>query len=203
MTRNIYNDIIKRSLDVLAAATGMLVLSPVFAGIALTLFVRHPKGKIIFTQERPGKDGRSFIIYKFRSMRNLYDSHGNIMPDEARISGPGSLLRRSGLDELPQLWNVLRGEMSIVGPRPLLPHDLSRASGRALSLRHSVRPGITGWVQVNGRNSIPWERKFELDEWYVRHISFAVDASIVMRTFRAMLPSSQKIKHFLHDEHGG
>lgn len=201
MTRKIYNDIVKRTLDVLAATAGMVVLSPVFAGIALSLLVRHPKGKIIFTQERPGKDGHNFKIYKFRSMRDLYDSRGNIVPDEARISGPGSLLRRSGLDELPQLWNVIRGEMSIVGPRPLLPRDLSRASGRDLSLRHSVRPGITGWVQVNGRNSIPWERKFELDEWYVRNMSLSVDATIVARTFRAMLPSS-KIIHFLHEEHG-
>lgn len=166
----------------------MIVLSPLFAGIALGLFLRKPKGRIIFTQERPGLGGRPFRIYKFRSMRDEYDEQGNLLPDEARVSGPGSFLRRSGLDELPQLWNVMRGEMSIVGPRPLLPRDLTNIPPDAGKLRETVRPGITGWVQVNGRNSIPWDRKFALDDWYVQNQSFGLDFRIVLRTFNAVVP---------------
>lgn len=183
----LYNSIIKRALDVVASATGIVVLSPVFAGIALTLWARRRSGggSIIITQERPGLNGVPFRLYKFRSMRDEYDSEGHLLPDEARTSGPGSVLRRSGLDELPQLWNVLRGEMSMVGPRPLLQRDLDMEAGRSYELRHSVRPGLTGWVQVNGRNSIPWDEKFRLDDWYVRNQSFLLDSQIVLRTFRA------------------
>lgn len=181
----IYNSIVKRILDILASGTGLVALSPVFAGIALMLYIRCPKSRIFIRQERPGVGGRPFGIYKFRSMRDEYDAKGNLLPDEARISGPGSFLRRSGLDELPQLWNVFCGQMSIVGPRPLLPRDLENAP--ANTRRHDVRPGITGWVQVNGRNSIPWERKFELDDWYVEHQSLGLDMKIVARTFGAAI----------------
>lgn len=183
-----YNDVVKRALDLLASGAGMVVLSPLFAGIALWLCLRRPYGPVIFTQERPGVGGRPFRIYKFRSMRDEYDAQGNLLPDEARVSGSGSFLRRSGLDELPQLWNVIRGEMSIVGPRPLLPRDLEQISPEARKLRETVRPGITGWVQVNGRNSIPWERKFALDDWYVENQSFGLDLRIVLCTFNAIVP---------------
>lgn len=195
MNRKLYNDTVKRSLDIMTAATGIVLLSPLFALIALVLFVRNPGRCVIFTQMRPGEGGRPFKIYKFRSMRDAYDAEGKLLPDEQRLPEHGSFLRRSGLDELPQLWNVLCGEMSIVGPRPLLPCDLDRApSGHSISLRHSVRPGITGWVQVNGRNAIPWSRKFELDEWYVRHMCLRLDLCIILRTFGVMLTKERNVQ---------
>lgn len=180
----LYNKIFKRILDVIASAGGLVLLSPVYGAIALTLLLQRNGESIIISQERPGLNGVPFKIYKFRSMRDEYDEEGHLLPDEARTSGPGSILRRSGLDELPQLWNVLKGEMSIVGPRPLLQRDFDIEPGRSYDLRHSVRPGLTGWVQVNGRNSIPWNEKFRLDDWYVRNQSFLLDTKIVLLTFR-------------------
>jgi sugar transferase EpsL len=170
----------KRIFDILL----MLVLSPVLVPVLLLItvivavFLGAP---VIFTQERAGYKGRPFTLYKFRSMTNARDRHGNLLPDEKRLTAFGRFLRASSLDELPELWNVLRGEMSIIGPRPLLVSYLPRYNPEQ-ARRHDVLPGITGWAQVNGRNNVSWEIKFALDVWYVDHWSVWLDLSILFKT---------------------
>lgn len=162
----------------------MLVLSPVLVPVLLliTLLVAVFLGRpVIFSQERAGYKGRPFTLYKFRSMTNARDRHGSLLPDEQRLTAFGRFLRASSLDELPELWNVLRGEMSIIGPRPLLVSYLPRYNTEQ-ARRHDVLPGITGWAQVNGRNNVSWEIKFELDVWYVDHWSVSLDIAILFRT---------------------
>jgi lipopolysaccharide/colanic/teichoic acid biosynthesis glycosyltransferase len=175
----------KRILDVLVAGTGLTVAAPALAAVAVALHVTEGS-PVLFHQERPGLFGRSFRLIKFRTMSNARDANGNLLPDEIRLTRLGRFLRATSLDELPQLWNVLRGEMSLVGPRPLMPHYLSRYS-REQARRHDVLPGITGWAQVHGRNAITWEEKFALDVWYVDHWSLWLDAKILVLTARRVL----------------
>ncbi|MHB8872430.1 MAG: sugar transferase [Myxococcaceae bacterium] len=177
---------VKRAVDRVAAAGGLLVASPVLAATAIA--IRAAMGRpVLFVQERPGLHGEPFRLVKFRTMTEKRDEQGRLLPDELRLPWIGRALRSASLDELPQLWNVLKGDMSLVGPRPLLSRYLSRYS-REQARRHAVLPGITGWAQINGRNALTWEEKFRLDVWYVDHWSPFLDARIlaatVFRVFR-------------------
>jgi lipopolysaccharide/colanic/teichoic acid biosynthesis glycosyltransferase len=168
----------KRPLDVFVAAVGLVLLAPVLALIAL--LVRMKLGSpILFTQIRPGLHGRPFRMFKFRSMTDARDAAGNLLPDSDRLPPFGRFLRASSLDELPELWNVLKGDMSIVGPRPLLIEYLAVYTPEQ-ARRHELRPGISGWAQINGRNGLSWDDKFRLDVWYVEHCSFLVDLRIFL-----------------------
>lgn len=144
------------------------------------------RGKPFFTQVRPGKDEQLFTLLKFRTMNDKKDADGKLLDDEKRLTGIGSWIRKTSLDELPQLLNVIMGDMSLVGPRPLLPEYLVLYTAEQRQ-RHNVKPGITGWAQVNGRNAISWEQKFELDTWYVHHMSFALDCKIIMMTLKKVI----------------
>jgi sugar transferase EpsL len=170
----------KRAADVVCAAAGLFLLSPVFAAVALLVRV-HLGAPVLFRQERPGLHGRSFTILKFRTMRDQRDASGDPLPDEYRLTRLGALLRSTSLDELPELWNVLRGEMSLVGPRPLLPEYLPLYTEEQ-ARRHLVKPGITGWAQVHGRNEPDWEARLAMDVWYVENRSFLLDLWILART---------------------
>ena len=175
-----YGQFGKRLLDVVFALPMLVVLSPVL--VVLAVAVRLTLGSpVVFRQQRPGLGGASFTLRKFRTMADLHSSTGRHLPDEKRLSGLGRFLRRTSLDEMPELWNVLRGDMSLVGPRPLLTHYLDRYSPQQ-ARRHEVRPGITGWAQVNGRNLLSWEEKFTHDVWYVDHLSLGLDLRILGRT---------------------
>lgn len=171
---------LKRLFDILAAVCGLLLLAPIMAIVAWQ--IRRKLGSpVLFRQLRPGRDGKPFKIVKFRSMRNALDASGNPLPDAERMTPFGRFLRASSLDELPELWNVLKGDMSLVGPRPLLMEYLPLYSPEQFR-RHSVRPGVTGWAQVNGRNALSWEEKFRLDLWYVDNQSFCLDLKIIYLT---------------------
>lgn len=170
----------KRALDLALAVPGLVLLSPLLGVVAL--FVRARLGSpVLFRQRRPGYCGRPFMVTKFRTMRDLRGSNGELLPDAERLTRFGRFLRSSSLDELPELWNVIAGHMSLVGPRPLLMQYLPRYSSEQ-ARRHEVRPGITGWAQVNGRNALSWEQKFALDVWYVDHMSLWLDLRIIMLT---------------------
>ncbi len=175
----------KRALDLSLAALALAFLWPVMALVALLvlLFLGPP---VLFRQERPGLEGRPFVLYKFRTMTAGRDARGNLLPDGERLSPFGRFLRSTSLDELPELLNVLRGDMSLVGPRPLLVQYLGLYSPEQ-ARRHAVRPGIAGWAQVHGRNAQSWERRFELDVWYVEHYSLQLDLEILWRTLRVVL----------------
>ncbi len=159
----------------------LIVLSPVLLVVTVWLHFANKGAGAFFTQERPGKDERIFKLYKFKSMTDEQDAEGNLLPDGERLTSVGRFIRKTSLDELPQLWNVLKGDMSFIGPRPLLVQYLPLYSA-SQRRRHEVRPGITGWAQVSGRNAISWERKFALDVWYVDHLSFRLDYIIIWRT---------------------
>jgi lipopolysaccharide/colanic/teichoic acid biosynthesis glycosyltransferase len=175
----------KRCLDIALTIALLVVLSPLLLLIAL--LVRSQLGKpIFFRQLRPGRHGKPFMLVKFRSMNDANDGNGNLLPDEQRLTAFGRFLRSTSLDELPELWNVLRGEMSLVGPRPLLMEYLARYTPEQ-ARRHEVRPGITGWAQVNGRNVITWDEKFALDVWYVDHLSLWLDLHILLRSVSVIL----------------
>lgn len=176
---------VKRLLDIVGASCGLVAVSPVLA--VLGVLVRTRLGSpVFFLQVRTGLDGQLFSIYKFRTMTDDRDAHGALLADDQRMTSLGRFLRSTSLDELPELVNVLKGDMSLVGPRPLLPEYLDRYSERQLR-RHDVRPGITGWCQVNGRNALSWEEKFEHDVWYVEHRSLGLDLRILAATVRAVL----------------
>jgi sugar transferase EpsL len=175
----------KRIFDLALALPGLIAFSPVLAGIAL--MVRAKLGSpVLFRQERPGLGGQPFMIYKFRTMTDARDSYGELLDDGERLTRFGSFLRAASLDELPELWNVLKGDMSIVGPRPLLMQYLDRYSLEQ-ARRHEVKPGLTGWAQMHGRNDISWEEKFRMDVWYVDHYSFCLDLKMVLITIRKVL----------------
>ena len=175
----------KRLFDLFAAALGLLLLSPVIAILAWQ--IRKKLGSpVLFRQTRPGLHGKPFQMVKFRTMTDARGPDGALLPDADRLTPFGRFLRGSSLDELPELWNVLRGDMSLVGPRPLLMEYLPLYTPEQ-ARRHAVRPGITGWAQVNGRNALSWEEKFALDVWYVDHQSLALDISILWRTVRKVL----------------
>ncbi|MDR1762553.1 MAG: sugar transferase [Dysgonamonadaceae bacterium] len=167
-------------MDFCAALCGLAVLSPLILIVAAILFITND-GKVFFVQERPGKDGKIFRLIKFKTMNDRKDIYGCLLPDVERITGTGKFLRNTSFDEIPQLFNVLKGEMSLVGPRPLLPEYLPLYSDFQ-KRRHEVLPGITGWAQVNGRNAISWKQKFEYDVWYVDNLSFRTDFKIILLT---------------------
>jgi lipopolysaccharide/colanic/teichoic acid biosynthesis glycosyltransferase len=177
----VYKILIKRIIDFVLASLMFLILSPVFFSILISLSVHH-RGTPFFLQRRPGLKTKSFSILKFKTMRDQKDSEGNYLSDEFRITGFGKLVRKYSLDEIPQLINVIRGDMSLVGPRPLLEEYIPLYS-EYQNKRHEVRPGVSGWAQVNGRNAISWEKKFELDVWYVNNLGFWVDVRILFLTF--------------------
>src|SRR5688572_12428125 len=175
----------KRILDVSLSATGLLLTLPLLLVVAL--LVRAILGSpVLFAQERPGLDGRPFVLYKFRTMTDARAADGQILADQARLTAFGAWLRKFSLDELPQLWNVLKGDMSLVGPRPLLMEYLPLYDARQ-ARRHEVRPGVTGWTQVNGRNALTWPQKFDFDVWYVEHVSFGTDLKILWLTMLRLI----------------
>lgn len=172
----------KRLFDIVVAFVALLLFSPILLIVAI--LIAHRLGSpVLFRQVRPGLNGRLFTMVKFRSMRDALDKQGNPLPDDQRLTPFGAWLRASSLDELPELWNVLKGDMSLVGPRPLLVEYLPLYSPEQ-ARRHDVRPGITGWAQINGRNAISWDDKFRLDCWYVDHRSLALDLKILWLTVR-------------------
>ena len=176
---------VKCTLDIIASVVGLLVLSPLLMVVAL--LVRAKLGSpILFKQTRPGLHGEPFVTYKFRTMTDACDEKGNLLPDAKRLTQLGGLLRSTSLDELPELFNVIKGEMSLVGPRPLLMQYLERYSPKQ-ARRHEVRPGITGWAQINGRNALSWEEKFKLDVWYVDNQSLWLDLKIIVLTIVKVL----------------
>ena len=172
---------LKRSMDIFGALFGLIFLSPLF--LAVALLVRHKLGSpVIFRQERAGKDGKPFVIYKFRTMTDERDPDGKLLSDEKRLTRFGAFLRSTSIDELPELWNVLKGEMSLVGPRPLHVRYLERYSSEQ-ARRLEIRPGITGWAQINGRNALTWEDRFTMDVWYVDRSNLFLDIKILFMTF--------------------
>lgn len=182
-----YKSFLKRTIDLIGACSGLLLLSPIFLLVTLGLTIAN-NGKPFFFQLRPGKYGKIFKIVKFKTMNDKKDTKGNLLPDAARLTNIGSFVRKTSLDELPQLINVLKGEMSLIGPRPLLPEYLPLYS-TVQNRRHEVKPGITGWAQINGRNAISWKKKFEYDVWYVHNISFQTDFRIFILTIKKVLKS--------------
>lgn len=181
-----YRHFFKRTIDIIASGGALLVLSVPLAAVTVWLHFANKGAGAFFRQERPGKDGRIFRVVKFKTMTDERDSNGKLLPDAERLTRVGRFVRSTSIDELPQLWNVLKGEMSLIGPRPLLVKYLPLYSPQQ-ARRHEVRPGITGWAQCHGRNAISWQKKFELDVWYVDHISFRTDCEVVWTTLMKVL----------------
>lgn len=175
----------KRIFDLLLTIPGFLLVSPILGLVALLLLISEGR-PVFFRQPRGGLHGKVFYIFKFRTMHEAYDAEGNLLPDEQRISRLGKFLRATSLDELPELLNVLRGEMSLVGPRPLMARYLERYTPHQMR-RHEMLPGITGWAQINGRNTLTWEERFDLDVWYVDHWSFGLDLKILAGTLTKVI----------------
>lgn len=178
-----YKRFFKRVIDFCVVFLVLLVLWPILLVITIWLYFANKGAGAFFTQERPGKNGKIFKVIKFKSMTDERDDSGNLLPDAQRLTPVGRFIRSTSLDELPQLINVLKGDMALIGPRPLLPQYLPLYSAKQ-TRRHEVRPGITGWAQVNGRNMITWTKKFELDVWYVDHLSFELDLKIILLTIK-------------------
>lgn len=177
-----YKLLFKRIIDICLAFATLIIFSPIlFVSFFFLYFVNN--GKPFFIQRRPGKNGRIFSIIKFKTMNDKKDIHGNLLSDAERLTKIGKFVRRTSIDELPQLINVLKGDMSLIGPRPLLVEYLDRYNSEQ-ARRHEVKPGITGWAQVNGRNAISWQDKFKLDVWYVDNISFILDIKIILKTIK-------------------
>lgn len=181
-----YKSFFKRLIDISASAGSLLVLSLPLAAVTIWLHFANKGAGAFFFQERPGKNGKIFRIVKFKTMTDERDSEGNLLPDDKRLTKAGRFVRSTSIDELPQLWNVLKGDMSLIGPRPLLPQYLPLYSPHQ-ARRHEVRPGITGWAQCHGRNAISWAKKFDLDVWYVDNVSFKTDCNIVWTTLKKTL----------------
>ena len=184
-----YRHCFKRLFDFVIVLCVLLMIWPVLAVIAVWLHFANKGAGVFFTQERPGKDGKLFKVIKFKSMTDERDESGQLLPNEKRVTPVGKFIRGTSMDELPQLFNVLRGDMSLIGPRPLLPEYLPLYS-KEQARRHEVRPGITGWAQVHGRNAISWKEKFELDVWYVDHVSFKLDLKIIFLTLQKVVKRS-------------
>lgn len=180
---NLYRNYFKRFIDIVVSGCALVVLALPLAAITTWLHFANKGAGAFFFQERPGKDGRIFKVIKFKTMTDQCDANGNLLPDYDRLTNVGKFVRSTSIDELPQLWNVFRGNMSLIGPRPLLVQYLPLYS-KEQARRHEVRPGITGWAQCHGRNTISWQRKFELDVWYVDHISFMTDCNIIITTIK-------------------
>jgi len=181
-----YRDFFKRAIDVLASSGALLVLSVPLVAVTVWLHFANKGAGAFFLQERPGKGGKIFRVVKFKTMTDERDVNGNLLPDAERLTKIGRFIRSTSIDELPQLWNVLKGDMSLIGPRPLLVQYLPLYS-KEQARRHEVRPGITGWAQCHGRNAISWKKKFELDVWYVDHISFITDCKVVLTTLKKVI----------------
>lgn len=182
-----YTHFVKPFLDILCASIAFIIFSPIFIVVSLLLYY-HNDGKPFFYQPRPGRNGKVFNIIKFKSMTDKKDKDGELLPDHERITKVGSFVRKTSLDEIPQLLNVIKGQMSLVGPRPLRVEYLPLYSAEQ-NKRHKVKPGITGWAQINGRNTISWEDKFTYDVWYVENISFLLDIKILFRTVKKVFIS--------------
>lgn len=182
----LYRDFFKRAIDIAASGGALLVLAVPLAAVTVWLHFANKGAGAFFLQERPGKNGKIFRVVKFKTMTDERDANGDLLPDAQRLTKVGRLVRSTSLDELPQLWNVLKGDMSLIGPRPLLVQYLPLYSAEQ-ARRHEVRPGITGWAQCHGRNAISWQKKFELDVWYVDHISFITDCNVIMTTIQKVL----------------
>lgn len=180
-----YKNILKRFLDISVSIVSFLVIFPIFIIITILLFIAND-GYPFFFQLRPGKKGKLFKIIKFKTMNDKKGQDGNLLPDSLRLTSIGSFVRRTSLDEIPQLLNVIKGDMSLIGPRPLLPEYLTLYS-KVQYRRHEVRPGITGWAQVNGRNAISWTEKFNLDVWYVDNLTFWLDLKIILLTIKKVV----------------
>lgn len=178
-----YNSFFKRFLDILISGIVLLSISPILLVVAVGLHFANKGAGAFFTQDRPGKNGKIFKVIKYKTMTDERDAEGNLLPDAERLTKVGRFVRSTSIDELPQLINVLKGDMALIGPRPLLPQYLPLYSPEQ-ARRHEVRPGITGWAQINGRNAISWTKKFEYDVWYVDHCSFLLDLKIVFLTIK-------------------
>ena len=180
-----YKIFFKPLLDFILSLLGLIISSPLFLIVIIALLFAN-KGKVFFLQNRPGKNEKIFKIIKFRTMNNKRDAHGNLLPDVERLTKIGKLVRKTSLDEIPQLINVLLGNMSLIGPRPLLPEYLPLYNDFQKK-RHHIKPGITGWAQINGRNAVEWEKKFKFDVWYVENMSFFLDLQIMFLTLKKVL----------------
>lgn len=187
-----YKHFFKRVLDFTISACALIIIWPILLFITIFLHFANRGAGAFFTQERPGKDEKIFKLIKFKSMTDECDEHGSLLPDSKRLTKIGRFIRATSIDELPQLINVLKGEMSLIGPRPLLPRYLPYYTERE-RLRHSVRPGITGWAQVHGRNNTTWETMLENDVWYVEHLSFSLDVKIFFLTIKNVLTSKDVV----------
>lgn len=181
-----YRDFFKRTIDIVASGCALLVLLIPLGAITLWLHFANKGAGAYFCQDRPGKNGKIFRVIKFKTMTDERDADGNLLPDAQRLTKVGRFVRSTSIDELPQLWNVLNGDMSLIGPRPLLVQYLPLYSPEQ-ARRHEVRPGITGWAQCHGRNAISWQKKFELDVWYVDHISFLTDCRVILTTIKKVI----------------
>lgn len=181
-----YRDFFKRGIDFLIALVALVCISPVLAVVTIWLHFANKGAGAFFLQERPGLHGKIFKIIKYKTMTDERDAEGNLLPDKDRLTAVGKFVRKTSIDELPQLINVLKGDMALIGPRPLLPEYLPFYTERE-RLRHTVRPGISGWAQVNGRNHVLWEERFEYDAYYAEHLSFAMDIRIIIMTFKKVI----------------
>lgn len=182
----IYRDCVKRGIDLAVSGTALLILFIPLLGVTIWLHFANKGAGAFFFQERPGKNSKIFRVVKFKTMTDERDADGKLLPDAQRLTKVGRFVRSTSIDELPQLWNVFKGDMSLIGPRPLLVQYLPLYSAEQ-ARRHEVRPGITGWAQCHGRNAISWKKKFELDVWYVDHISFITDCKVIFTTIRKVI----------------
>lgn len=182
----LYKSFFKRAIDIAASGGALLVLALPLAAVTAWLHFANKGAGAFFFQERPGKNGKIFKVVKFKTMTDETDAEGNLLPDAERLTKVGRFVRSTSIDELPQLWNVLKGDMSLIGPRPLLVRYLPLYSPQQ-SRRHEVRPGITGWAQCHGRNAISWQKKFELDVWYVDNISLLTDCKVILTTIKKVI----------------
>lgn len=185
----LYRNYFKRAIDIVTSGGALLVLSVPLVAVTAWLHFANKGAGAFFFQERPGKDGKIFKVVKFKTMTDERDKDGKLLPDAKRLTKVGRFIRSTSIDELPQLWNVLKGDMSLIGPRPLLVQYLPLYS-KEQARRHEVRPGITGWAQCHGRNAISWQKKFELDVWYVDHISFITDCKVIATTIKKVIKRS-------------
>ncbi|MBD5583660.1 MAG: sugar transferase [Clostridia bacterium] len=184
-----YRRFLKRTLDIAASGGALIVLSPIIGATALWLHFANKGAGAFFRQERPGKNAKIFKVVKFKTMTDERGTDGKLLPDADRLTKVGRIVRSTSLDELPQLWNVLKGDMSLIGPRPLMVKYLPLYSPEQ-ARRHEVRPGITGWAQINGRNNISWQKKFEYDVWYIDNLSFSLDCKIILETIKKVVRRS-------------
>jgi len=181
-----YKNGLKRVIDFIIVLTALLIIWPILLVIYIWLTIANKGAGALFYQERPGKNEKIFKVMKFKSMTDERDANGNLLPDTQRLTKVGAFVRKTSIDELPQLINVLKGDMALIGPRPLLPEYLPYYTERE-QLRHTVRPGISGWAQVNGRNNVTWDQKLELDAYYVEHLSFMMDVKVLLKTIKNVL----------------